>query len=133
MFKKNFFHAIAATALAVVAGLIYRKIYYFATEIDFSKVANLENILSYCLIFCMTAAGINYLCLKFFKRRAAIINNLILSVISFALVILPISISLPLDIKSPELFPGLAVPIVFFPAMSWYTLSPLFHEQHIYV
>jgi len=31
-----------------------------------------------------------------------------------------------LDVKTPELFPGLAVPMVFFPAMAWYTLKPLF-------
>ncbi|PWT76273.1 MAG: hypothetical protein C5B59_06960 [Bacteroidetes bacterium] len=126
MFRKIFLHALAASALAIAAALVYRRIYFFATEIDFSRVASFKNLFSFCLIFCMVAAGINYLCFKFLKNRAEIIYNLILSAVSFALVMLPISISLPLDIKSPELFPGLAVPIVFFPALSWYTLMPLF-------
>jgi hypothetical protein len=42
------------------------------------------------------------------------------------MVMIPISVSLPLDIKSPELFPGLAVPLVFFPCLSWHTVNPLF-------
>jgi len=26
----------------------------------------------------------------------------------------------------PELFPGLVVPMLFFPALAWFTLKPLF-------
>jgi hypothetical protein len=29
-------------------------------------------------------------------------------------------------VKNPELFPGLAVPMIFFPALAWYTFKPLF-------
>ncbi len=130
MFKRIFFHALAASVLAATAALIYRRIYFFATEIDFSKVANIKIIGSYCIIFCMLAAVCNYLCLRYFKNRGMVIYNFILSIVSFALVILPISLSLPLDIKSPELFPGLAVPVIFFPALAWYTLNPIFNEKH---
>jgi hypothetical protein len=42
---------------------------------------------------------------------------------------IPISISLPLDIKFPELFPGLGVPMVFFPSLAWYTINPLFQPE----
>jgi hypothetical protein len=42
------------------------------------------------------------------------------------MVMYPISVSLPLEIKNPELFPGLAVPMIFFPALAWYTVKPLF-------
>ena len=126
MFKRIFFHALAASALAALACFIYYRIYFFATEVDFSKVANIANISSFCVIFCMLAAGVNYVCLRFFKSRGEIIFNFFLSIVSLALVMLPISLSLPLDVKSPELFPGLAVPMMFFPAMAWYTLSPIF-------
>ncbi len=126
MFKRIFFHALTAAALAALAGYIYCRIYYFATEVDFSKALNISKILSFSILFCMLAAIGNYLITKFFKNRGEIIFNFILSIISFALVVVPISISLPLDIKSPELFPGLAVPMVFFPALAWYTVSPVF-------
>jgi hypothetical protein len=129
MFKRIFLHALAASVMAALAGFIYCRIYYFATEIDFSKVANIESISSFCVVFCMIAAFGNYLCRKYFKYYGEIIFNIILTVVSFALVMLPISVTLPLDIKSPELFPGLAVPMMFFPAMAWYTINPVFEEQ----
>jgi len=126
MFRKIFFHAITAGLLASLAGFIYCRIYYFATEIDFSKVASLTVISAYCILFCMLVAVLNYGCIRLFKNRGEIIFNFTLSIVSFAMVIIPISISLPLEIKSPELFPGLGVPIIFFPALAWYTVNPIF-------
>jgi hypothetical protein len=58
-----------------------------------------------------------------------VIFNFVFSIASFAMVIVPISISLPLDVLFPELFPGLAVPMLFFPALAWYTIVPLFSEK----
>jgi hypothetical protein len=65
---------------------------------------------------------------KWFKSKAEIIFNFSFAILSFASVIIPISISLPLNIKNPELFPGLAVPMHFFPVLSWLTTMPLFRE-----
>ena len=129
MFRRIFFHAVTAGFLASLAGFIYSLIYYFATEIDFSKVANLTAVSSYCILFCMLAAVLNYACIRFFRKSGEIIFNFILSIVSFAMVMIPISISLPLDIKSPELFPGLVVLIIFFPAIAWYTVNPIFNKK----
>jgi len=129
MFKRIFFHALTAGFLAALAGFIYSRIYYFATEIDFSKVANWIAISGYCILFCMLTAVLNYACLRGFKNNGEIIFNFILSILSFAMVMMPISISLPLEIKSPELFPGLGVPIIFFPALAWYTVNPIFNRK----
>ena len=60
------------------------------------------------------------------EEKGEIVFNFVFSIVSFACVIIPISITLPLDIQFPELFPGLAVPMAFFPAMAWYTVKPLF-------
>jgi len=128
MFKKIFLHALTAAVLAALAGYIYSRIYYFATEVDFSSVLNGARILGFSILFCMLAAIVNYLSLKIFRKRGEIIYNFILSITSFALVMVPISISLPLNVKSPELFPGLGVPMVFFPALAWYTIRPLFSQ-----
>jgi hypothetical protein len=129
MFRKIFFHAVTAGLLATLAGFIYSRIYHFATGIDFSKVANVTAICGYCILFCMLAAVLNYACIKFFKNRGEVVFNFILSIVSFAMVMIPISISLPLEIKSPELFPGLGVPIIFFPALAWYTINPIFNRR----
>ena len=55
--------------------------------------------------------------------------NLVIAVLSFASIISPISMSLPLDIESPELFPGLVVPMHFFPALAFFAISPFFKTQ----
>ena len=59
-------------------------------------------------------------------KTGEIVFNFLFSIGSFACVMVPISMTLPLDVQFPELFPGLAVPMVFFPALSWYTVKPLF-------
>jgi len=51
------------------------------------------------------------------------------SQLSFGLIVIPISVSLPLNLKSPELFPGLAVPMLFFPALAWFTTDPFFRNK----
>ena len=126
MFKKIFLHGILAGILASIAGIIYERIYYFATEVDFSKVLNNTKLIACSMLICMLAAVLNYGLTRLLNKRGEIFFNFLFSIISFALVMIPISITLPLKISSPELFPGLAVPMVFFPAIAWYTVNPLF-------
>lgn len=126
MFKRAFIHGLVAAALAAIAGIIYNRIYYFATETDFSKVINTGSIIGISLLVCMVARFIYFGLVKWLGKTGEIIFSFLFSIISFACVMIPISISMPLDIKSPEIFPGLAVPMVFFPAMAWYTVRPLF-------
>jgi hypothetical protein len=38
--------------------------------------------------------------------------------------------SLPLDIEYPELFPGLVVPMHFFPAYAFLTIYPFFKQTN---
>jgi hypothetical protein len=129
MFKKIFFHALVASVLTSLAAIIYNRIYFFATEVDFSKVINIGSIISLSVMACFVAGIIYYGMLRLFKRKGEVIFNFVLSIISFCTVMYPISVSLPLDIKYPELFPGLAVPMVFFPAMAWYTVKPIFNPS----
>ena len=126
MMKKIFFHGICAGVLSAVACIIYNRIYFFATEVDFSKVINIPVLIGINLLACMLAAAGYWALKKLLKKNADIFFNLIFTILSFASVIFPISISLPLDVKYPELFPGLTVPMHFFPALAWFTLQPLF-------
>ena len=126
MFKRVFFHGLTASILSVVAAIIYNRIYFFATETDFSKVLGLRRIIGFSLLACMMAVLVNYGIIRWLKKKGEIIFNFLFSVFSFAAVMIPISITLPLNVQFPELFPGLAVPMVFFPAIAWYTVNPLF-------
>src|SRR3569833_4319724 len=129
MFKKAFFHGLVAAVLAAIAAIIYYRIYFFATEADFSRIINVGSITGISVAVCIAATFIYVALVKWLNRTGEIIFSFLFSIISFACVMVPISVSLPLDIKTPELFPGLAVPMVFFPAVAWYTLKPLFADR----
>ena len=126
MFKRVFFHGLTASILSAVAAIVYKRIYFFATETDFSKVLDLQRIIGLSLLICLVASLVNYGLIKWLKKKGEIIFNFLFSIFSFAAVMIPISITLPLNVQLPELFPGLAVPMVFFPAIAWYTVNPLF-------
>jgi hypothetical protein len=131
MYKKIFYHAIVASVLSALAAMIYYRIYYFATLADFSKIINYKSIFGLSIIVCMVASFVYYGLNKWLNKKADIVFNFLFSILSFAAVMYPISLSLPLDIQFPELFPGLAVPMVFFPAMAWFTVKPLFPVNNI--
>lgn len=126
MGKKIFLQGIIAGILSAVACIIYNRIYFFATEVDFSKVLKTTGLIGINLGACLLAAVCFWLLTKWFKKSGEIIFNFSFSILSFASVMVPISISLPLDVKYPELFPGLTVPMHFFPALAWFTIRPLF-------
>ena len=128
MTKKVFLHGLFAGILAAVAALIYDRIYFFATEINFTKLVNLGSLAGLNLLGCLLAAFGYSLFRRWFGPRAQIIFNLSFTIVSFASIVVPISISLPLDLSNPEMFPGLAIPMHFFPALAWFTLDPLFRD-----
>jgi hypothetical protein len=126
MFRKIFFQGLTSGILAALAAVIYDRIYFFATEADYSRVLSIPRIIAFGILLGMLAAVLNYSLTRFLKKKGEIIFNFLFSILSFAAVMIPISISLPLQVPFPELFPGLAVPMVFFPALAWYTINPLF-------
>ena len=130
MFRKIFFHGIVAAILASVAAIIYNRIYFFATEVDFSSVLNTGSLVGLNAIVCLLAAFLFWILQALLKRKGEIVFNFVFSIVSFACVIIPISLTLPLDVQFPELFPGLAVPMIFFPAVAWYTIRPLFVKEN---
>lgn len=126
MYKRIFFQSITAGILAAIAANIYNRIYFFATEADFSKILNAWSMTGINILVCVVAGLVYWGLIKWLRKKGEIVFNFLFSIVSFAGVIVPISITLPLKIQFPELFPGLAVPMVFFPAMAWFTLKPLF-------
>jgi hypothetical protein len=129
MFKKYFIHGLVSGILASLAAIIYLRIYFFVTLADFSSILGIPRIVSFNILYCLMAAFLNWFLVIWMKKRGEIVFNFLFSILSFALIIVPISISLPLEIEFPELFPGLAIPIIFFPAIAWYTIVPFFREK----
>jgi hypothetical protein len=130
VFKRYFFHGLVSGIVAALAATIYDRVYYFITYVDYSRVLNVPRIVSLNILFCMIAAFLNWFLARRLKQKAEIVFNFLFSTLSVALMILPISIALPLDVGLPELFPGLAVPMALFPALSWYTIAPFFRGKN---
>jgi len=126
MFKKLLFLSLSAGILAGIAGLIYNRAYHFAMETDFSKVINPASIFAVCIIACVVASIAYWILDRFLKDKTDIIFNILFAIGSFATILSPLSIKLPLDVQNPELFPGLAIPMHFFPVLAWLVLKPLF-------
>jgi Na+/proline symporter len=112
--------------MVAMAAIIYSRIHLFATQADFSGIINLGTMISLNLIVCLIISIAYYFFTIRSTKKRSIIFHLLIAILSFAAVIIPISISLPLSVKNPELFPGLAVPMVFFPVLAWLTFKPLF-------
>ena len=129
MFKKALLLGIISGLLAGVAGIIYAKVYYSANEADFSKVAGSVSIVASSL-FGGILAAIGYAVLdKLFKAKGEIVFNFLFTLLSFASLLLPIGHRFSPPIDTPELFPGMVIPMHFFPALAWYTLKPLFFTK----
>jgi hypothetical protein len=126
MFKKHFYHGLLSGVMAALAAIIYNRIYYFATETDFSGIFKSGTMISLNLTVCLIFSIGYYFFSKISKKRGNIAFHLLISILTFSAVIIPISISLPLSVRNPELFPGLGVPMIFFPALAWFTFKPLF-------
>ncbi|HVU56269.1 MAG TPA: hypothetical protein VHD83_14490 [Puia sp.] len=126
MFKKALLLGIVSGLLAGIAGLIYAHLYYSINEADFSKVASSVRIVVSSLAGGVLAAIGFTLLNKWLKSKGEIVFNLLFSILSFASLLSPIAYKLPTTLDTPELFPGMVIPMHFFPALAWFTLKPVF-------
>ena len=126
MFRRIFYWGLSAGIGSAVAALIYNRVYFFITEANFTKLVNTGSLIGSNLLACMLAAFGYWGFTKWFPRKGELVFNIVFAVLTFASILIPIAIHLPLDIQFPELFPGLTIPRHFFPALAWHTLRPLF-------
>jgi hypothetical protein len=127
--KIIFIQSLVAGILAAVAANIYNQIYFFATQVDYSAIINAGSLIGLNVLVSLLAGLLYWVLTSLFKAKGAIIFNFVYSVGSFACVIIPIAFTLPLSTPFPELFPGLTVPMVFFPVIAWMTIDPLFKKN----
>lgn len=128
--KKHLFQGIVAGVLAAIAGIIYMNIYKELFLVDFSMVLNSVAIVMSSIIGCVLMA-IGYMILdKMKKPNFQGILNLLIMILSFLSIIPVMTMKLPLDVDFPELFPGLVVPMHFFPAMIFFGIAPFFKKRN---
>ncbi|MFK8036771.1 MAG: hypothetical protein AB8B74_00650 [Crocinitomicaceae bacterium] len=128
--KVNFLHGIVAGLLSAIAGIVYLQLYQNLNFVDFSLVINIGAIAGSSIIGCILMA-LGYVLLdKIKKPNLKGIMNLLIMILSFLSILGPIMMTLPLEVDFPELFPGLVIPMHFFPAMIFFGLAPFFKSQN---
>lgn len=130
--KKHIFSGILAGVIAGFTGIIYSALYQKTLFVDFNQVINTYSIVGASIPSCVLMAFTYGLLDRFNKNRLRGLVNVFIVLISFVSVLGPISISLPLDLDFPELFPGLAIPMHFFPALIFFGLQPFFTKPNSY-
>lgn len=126
--KKLLIHGVVAGLLAALAGIIYQTIYWRAFETDYSAILNTVSIITSSIIGTLLIALGYGLLYKLNAEKWIGVFNIVVAVLSFASIVGPLSMELPLSVESPELFPGLAIPMHFFPALSFLTIAPFFKK-----
>ena len=139
MFKNSLFLGITASIVATIACLIYAK-FYMGVLYDFSMLFDLVKVISYYMIFGVSAAvvqfGLNYLIKN--KKWADLILNLLISVVTIGSVLYIMKMDDPQELYDWEKYPdfeyccdffkGFITPMLFFPALGWFTFKPLFSK-----
>lgn len=121
--------AVLVGVLSGIAGIVYQKVYIETVGEGFVNIASVKNIMGASILGAFLAAIGYFLLSLMLKGKTDMVFNLLFVVLTFASILRPIGFIMPLDQESPELFPGLAVPMHFFPALGWFALKPLFGKS----
>ena len=127
--KKVFLHSLLAGVLAGVAAAVYNYAYCRAMLVDYSKFLALPALLGSSIFGCVLAGLGYYLLYRKWGPKADLPFNAIFLLLSFVAFMGPLTAHLPLEVASPELFPGATIPMHLFPALFWLALKPLFAEK----
>ena len=129
--KTVFYHGILAGLLAAIASDVYNNVYSMALVVDFSKVVNVGGIVGASIFGCVLASLGEHFFSKWVKSNTAVWFNALFLMLTFASCVGPFSAILPMDMASPELFPGLTIPMHFFPILFWLAMKPLFEKNNL--
>lgn len=128
-FRKAFILAGVSSILAIVACFIYNKVYSGSFYVDFSKIISPTSMIMSCVVGCTMMSLTYALLIKLRPTLNLGWVNIVFAILSFASIIMVLSFKLPLEIEFPELFPGLAIPMHFFPLLSFLTIVPFFKSK----
>ena len=127
--NKAFILAGVSSALSITASFIYNKVYSGSFYVDFSKIISPTSIIMTCLVGCTLMSLAYALIIKWRPSLNLGWLNIVFAVLSFASIIMVLSFKLPLEIEFPELFPGLAIPMHFFPVLAFLAIVPFFKSR----
>lgn len=132
MFKQTFLLGLFSGILATIACIVYSRA-YFSIIADFSEVTGFMKVSAYCImtsmIGCFVFFGLNLLLKKIFLVE--FIFNLLFTLSSITAVFLMLKSDDP-QLKNEDAammvdyYKGFVMPMLFFPALAWMTLKPLF-------
>lgn len=133
MFKQCFFLGLAAGVLATTVCMAYTEVYAGLGIADFSEAVPLLQVAAKCFVITMTACFIFYGANKVLKKEyyAEFVFNLLFAGACVGLVFLVFKSNDP-EFKNEDAmimvdyFKAFVLPMVFFPALSWLILKPLF-------
>ena len=127
--KNLLWHGILSGVLASIAGIIYFELYQYLMLSAFDAVVNWGSIIGASFLGCLLMTLGYWAMMKVKMERFIGWLNVLIAMLSFASILGPMDTTLPLDIEFPELFPGLVVPMHFFPALAFFTIYPFFHRN----
>lgn len=139
--KRIAFQSVSASALACLVSLMYTNFYYgrlikdFGIA-DFSEVVNMGSIIKYDFVAILTGGILFFALSKAIKNSAisTFIFNFLVSMICVALVFGVLKMNDP-EFKNEDAqlfvdyYKGFLMPLIFIPALSWFTLKPLFIQS----
>ena len=131
MFARIFSLGIISSLFATAVSVVYTS-FYTNVIVDFSEVASVVKILAYNVMIGTFASILFFGISKIITNKyiATFLFNLLLSGVSIALVFYVLKSNDPtFKNEDAELmkdfFKGFLMPMLFFPALSWFTFKPL--------
>jgi len=129
MYKRSLSLGLIAGVLSGLASVIYQHVYNAALGADFSNIVTIIAIIAASTFGCLLASSGYVLFNKWFNTNADQVFNLAFVIFCIATTVSPFAFKLPLTIQSPELFPGMTIPMHLFPPLAWLTLYPFFFRK----
>jgi len=128
VYRMLLFSAIASV-MAVAFSLTYQWIYSEALLVDFSRIVSVPAVIG-AIVFGTTFIFTAHLFLtNYLGRNAEKWLNVLLMIITFLSILPAFAATLPLETEKPALFPGMVVPMHFFPAMAFWSLLPFYRKE----
>jgi hypothetical protein len=121
------YHGLTAGVMAAITAGTYYILYQELLFTEFKNVISFSSITVTSITACLImAAGYRLVQAKYNTKKAVGWLGIVYVVLSFVSILKPFLLSLPLNVENPELFPGLAVPMHFFPVISFLAVLPFF-------
>lgn len=136
MFKNIFLLAVTSSILATTACVIYSKM-YASILVDFSEGVGIVKIITNCILVAMAGCFVFFIINKIIKKEhiAEFVFNLLITMASVVTVFLVLKSNDP-EFKNEDAllmidyYKGFVMPMLFFPALAWVTLKPLFIKRN---